>query len=84
MMRTISGCHRAEVFYTRQVRLSWKFLPLALLAAVPLVFGGCSGVNTTQSVSPASFFLPGILKNDCPTNAPTLTPATSTEIASAN
>ncbi len=40
-----------------------------------MVFGmaltGCSGINTGTSVSPASFFLPGILKADPPaTNAP--------------
>jgi hypothetical protein len=54
---------------------------LALLAALPLVFAGCSGINTTQTVSPASFFLPGLLKNECPTNAPSLAPETATEFA---
>jgi len=29
-----------------------------------LLCGGCSGINTTQSVSPATFFLPGLLKAD--------------------
>jgi len=33
-------------------------------AALLLVCGGCSGINTTQSVSPATFFLPGLLKAD--------------------
>ncbi len=66
------------------MRLSWKFLRLALLAALPLAGAGCSGINTSQSVSPASFFLPGLLKNDAPTNAPTLTPVISNEIASVN
>ena len=27
---------------------------------------GCSGINHTHSVSPASFFLPGLLKADPP------------------
>jgi len=54
---------------------------LALLAAA-LALAGCSGINTTHSISPASFFLPGLLKNDAPTNAPSLAPQTSTEIAS--
>jgi len=52
-----------------------------MLAAWPLVITGCSGINTTQSVSPASFFLPGLLKNDCPTNAPALTPEVTIEFA---
>jgi len=63
------------------VRLTRKFLWLALLAALPLVAGGCSGVNTSQSVSPASFFLPGLLKNDAPTNAPALAAEASDELA---
>jgi hypothetical protein len=29
-----------------------------------LLCSGCGGINTTQSVSPASFFLPGLLKAD--------------------
>jgi hypothetical protein len=55
-----------------------------MLAALALASAGCSGINSSQSVSPASFFLPGLLKNDCPTNAPTLIPASSSEIASVN
>jgi hypothetical protein len=54
-----------------------------MLAALVLTSAGCSGVNTSQSVSPASFFLPGLLKNDAPTKAPALIPEISTEIASA-
>lgn len=80
-MRPIRSCHRGLLDYTRQVRLSWKFLRLALLAALPLAMTGCSGINTSQSVSPASFFLPGLLKNDVPTNAPPLIPENSIEIA---
>jgi len=55
-----------------------------LAAVLPLTITGCGGINANQSVSPASFFLPGLLKNDAPTNAPALTPVISTEIASAN
>jgi hypothetical protein len=58
-----------------------KNLWLLLLAAIPLAISACSGINTSQSVSPASFILPGILKNDCPTNAPSLSPETSTEFS---
>jgi hypothetical protein len=45
---------------------------LAILCA------GCGGINASQSVSPASFFLPGLLKNsETPqTNAPAALPDT--------
>jgi hypothetical protein len=84
MLVSIRSCHRGEVIYTGQVRLNWNFLCLSMLAALALASAGCSGINSSQSVSPASFFLPGLLKNDCPTNAPTLIPASSSEIASVN
>jgi len=31
-----------------------------------LLGAGCSGINTTQSVSPATFLLPGLLQADPP------------------
>jgi hypothetical protein len=83
MMWSISSCHRGAVIYTPQVRLRWKFLRLAMLAALPLLMAGCSGINGGHSVSPASFFLPGLIQNDCPTNAPALMPEVSIQIASA-
>jgi hypothetical protein len=64
------------------VRLTWSFLGLATLLTLVLASTGCSGINASQSVSPASFFLPGLLKNDAPTNAPALIPEISTQIAS--
>jgi hypothetical protein len=56
----------------------------AFLAAMALYVAGCSGINTGASVSPASFFLPGLLKNDAPcvTNSLALFPETSKEFAS--
>jgi len=40
---------------------------------------GCSGINHTHSVSPASFFLPGLLKADPPPAHPDLiSPTTAT------
>jgi hypothetical protein len=41
-------------------------LLLAMLVAFALSVAGCSGINTSGSVSPASFFLPGIMKADPP------------------
>jgi hypothetical protein len=81
MIQSIRDCHRDEVIYTPQVRLNWNIPCLALLAALSLAGTGCSGINASQTVSPASFFLPGLMKNDAPTNAPILTPEISTEIA---
>jgi hypothetical protein len=57
-----------------------------MLAALVLTGTGCSGINTTQSVSPLDFFLPGaghFLKADpATTNAPVSFPEISTEVAS--
>jgi len=63
------------------VRLSWKFLRLVLLAALPLAVAGCGGINASKTVSPLDFFLPGLIKNDAPANAPVLPVATSPELA---
>jgi hypothetical protein len=43
-----------------------------MLAFLTLFVAGCSGINAGTSVSPASFFLPGLMKADPPasTNAP--------------
>ena len=54
-----------------------------MLATLALSTAGCGGINAGTSVSPASFFLPGLLKNDAPTNAPVAPPEISKEFASA-
>ncbi len=53
------------------------------MAALPLAVAGCGGINASHTVSPASFFLPGLIKNDTPTNFPALTPANAAELATA-
>jgi hypothetical protein len=53
-----------------------------MFVAMALCGAGCGGINASQSVSPASFFLPGLLKNDAPTNSPVSMPEISKEIAS--
>jgi hypothetical protein len=54
-----------------------------MLMALALFGAGCSGINAGTTISPASFFLPGILKADPPkTNAPASFPETSKEFAS--
>ena len=47
---------------------------MAMLSAFALLGAGCGGINASQTISPASFFLPGLLKADpvCPTNVPAL------------
>ncbi|MBI2928452.1 MAG: hypothetical protein HYY24_22515 [Verrucomicrobia bacterium] len=42
------------------MRVNWKWLPLATLLAFSAFGAGCSGINTSGSVSPATFFLPGL------------------------
>ena len=57
---------------------------MAMLAATALSGAGCGGINASQSISPASFFLPGLLKA-CPpsTNSlPVVLIENTTEIAS--
>lgn len=59
---------------------SGKLIQYVLLALAMMVLTtGCGGVNASGSVSPASFFLPGLLKKQTPrppllstTNTPAL------------
>jgi len=45
--------------------------------ALLLLNSGCSGINVTKSVSPATFLLPGLLKDDPrPVNPDETLPAT--------
>ena len=54
-----------------------------MLLAFALCAAGCSGINTGGSVSPASFFLPGILKAGPPkTGSPISPPEPAKEFAS--
>jgi hypothetical protein len=53
------------------------------MPALILFCAGCGGFSASQTVSPASFFLPGLLKIDSPqTNAPVAQTEISTEFAS--
>lgn len=54
------------------MRINWK-LARASGVLVALAFGlGCSGINTSQSVSPASFLIPGLLQVPVRPNHPGL------------
>jgi len=46
--------------------LQRKKLGLFVGAALLALTAGCSGIHASHSVSPASFFLPGLLKADPP------------------
>jgi hypothetical protein len=71
MMRAIRSCYRAELFYTRQVRISWIYPCLTLLAALPPLVAGCGGITASHTFSPLDFLMPGLIKADPPqTNAP--------------
>ena len=53
-------CEHDEPVYTYMiVRLKWKIGRLTLGGGLSGLFAGCSGINTTQSVSPIGFLLPG-------------------------
>jgi hypothetical protein len=68
-MLGIKSCHRIGLIYTGQVRFNWNFLWLAMLVFLTLAGTGCSGINAGTSVSPATFFLPGLMKVDPPAAA---------------
>jgi len=46
------------------VKLNWKYKRVVTAAALLLVCAGCGGLSASHSVSPASFFLPGLLQAD--------------------
>jgi hypothetical protein len=50
----------------RTVKWNWKWLPAAGLLVVVALGAGCSGIHASKSISPATFLLPGLIKNDAP------------------
>jgi hypothetical protein len=58
------------LLYTARVRLNWNLFWLAMLTFVALLGTGCSGINASGSVSPASFFIPGAKADPLPETAP--------------
>jgi hypothetical protein len=48
------------------VRLNWKILRIAACIALVSLGAGCSGINVSKSISPATFLLPGLLQADPP------------------
>jgi hypothetical protein len=61
--RRISYCHHVDPTYTAAVRLNWNSLRLATIPVFALLLGaGCSGINASGNISPATFFLPGLVQ----------------------
>jgi hypothetical protein len=55
---------------------------LAIAATALLAGTGCSGINATRAVSPATFLLPGLMKADPPPAPPeATTPAEKEPVA---
>jgi hypothetical protein len=56
-------CARHGTIYTRiPVKLNRKAVLALILAGIAGFGAGCSGINASHSVSPASFLIPGLLK----------------------
>jgi hypothetical protein len=45
-----------------RVKLKWQSFRLALAALLVALGAGCSGINASHSISPATFLLPGLGK----------------------
>ena len=56
----ISCCHHVDLTYSGGVKREWRPLWLAIIPALMLLCSGCSGINASHSISPASFLLPGL------------------------
>jgi hypothetical protein len=46
--------------------LNWKIVRLATFGSGLLLGAGCSGINASKSISPATFLIPGLLQVDPP------------------
>jgi hypothetical protein len=70
------------------VKLNCILRRLAIIPAILLLGAGCGGINASRSVSPLSFFLPGLVQSEPkaqsnPLDSPPPTPA-ATELAQVN
>jgi hypothetical protein len=46
------------------VRLHWKILQFGVFTGLTVLATGCGGLQGKYSISPLSFFLPGLVKAD--------------------
>jgi hypothetical protein len=54
------------------VSLNWKVARLFVCGSLALLSAGCSGINASKSISPATFLLPGLMQADPPPAQPDL------------
>jgi hypothetical protein len=75
-------CARHGTIYTRiPVKLNRKAVLALILAGIAGFGAGCSGINASHSVSPASFLIPGLLKVEpAPADPNATLPADSDEV----
>jgi hypothetical protein len=64
----------------REVIWNWKWIRVAALVAVVAFGAGCGGIRASHSISPASFFLPGLLKYEAPTKQDSIPAASPGEM----
>lgn len=62
--------HVCGIYTPPPVKLNSKVALVVILTGSALLGAGCSGINASQSVSPASFILPGLLKVEPQTSEP--------------
>jgi hypothetical protein len=56
------------------VNRNWKCIQLAMLVATLALGAGCGGFHASKSVSPATFLLPGLMKNQTPATQDSVIP----------
>jgi hypothetical protein len=66
------------------VKWDWKWLRAAVLLAVLALGAGCSGIHASKSISPATFLLPGLMKNDAPAAQDSMPPGPPGELLAQN
>jgi len=62
-----------------RVKRKWQTFRLALVALLVVLGAGCSGIRASHSISPATFFLPGLGKAEPANQAPTQNPIEKTD-----
>ena len=80
----IIDCQANDPPYTCLLSLNRNHFRMAIIPAVLLLGAGCSGINASHSISPASFFLPGLVQappaQAAPATGQAASPSASTEL----
>jgi hypothetical protein len=66
------------------VKWNWKWFRWLALVALLALDAGCSGIHASKSISPATFLLPGLMKNDVPAAQDSMPPAPPGELLAQN